>query len=55
MQSGTRARVVVYEVGVGCVHVCVRFSVSEEVWAAGRRWLDNEQGLGISSSLRGKV
>lgn len=37
MQSGTRARVVVCEVGVGCVHVCVRFSVSEEVWAAGRR------------------
>ena len=37
VQSGTQAEVVVCEVGVGCVHVCVRFSVSEEVWAAVRR------------------
>lgn len=43
-------------VGVGCVHVCVFFSVSEEVWAVSRkRVTNNEQELGNSSSLRGEV
>lgn len=55
-QSGTRATVLVCGVGVGCVHVCIFFSVSEEVWAVSRKSVtNNEQELGNSSSLRGEV
>lgn len=43
-------------VGVGCVHVCIFSSVSEEVWVVSRkRVTNNEQQRGNSSSLRGEV
>ena len=38
------------------MHVCIFFSVSEEVWAVSRKSVtNNEQELGNSSSLRGEV
>ena len=41
---------------MGCVRMCVFFSVPEEVWAVGvKRVTNSEQELGNSSSLRGEV